>query len=291
MKKIFVILFAGAMLSALSCSKIDNVPTYEDINFIITVCDPCAEPSTKALKSGWVSGDVLNIWFNTHVDYTPNLTLTYNGSTWVASKVSTDILDELGTSGYMKVIWEGNNNLANTFTPSTSGSHTHFNTKDNVPLSRVLTNRQVGYTYNSGTKTLTASISELVDYTSVQITVPGLPSGDWSIKSAMMEPLNYIELQTGSQILKNTLSGDSYILGQSGTDGHVFVAGNIVYSYKSGSHDISFTLTNGTNTYVFNAGSKTLTYNRSNAYTYPLVAIKLPTFDGEAATPVKWIKQ
>ena len=86
------------MLSVLSCSKIDNVPTYEDINFNITVCNPDAEPSTKALKSGWVSGDVLNIWFNTHVEYIPNLTLTYNGSTWVASKVSTAILDGLGTT-------------------------------------------------------------------------------------------------------------------------------------------------------------------------------------------------
>ena len=291
MKKYFALMMAGALLSMLSCSKENKVESYEDINFNITVCNPNDGPATKALKSGWVAGDVLNIWFNTHVDYTPNLTLTYNGSTWTASKVSTDILDELGTDGSLKVIWEGNNNFTGTFNPVTDGSNTRFNTISSVPVSRVLCNGQVGYTYDAGTKTLTASINELVDYASVQITVPGLPAGDWSIKSAFMEPLTAIEVRNGSELYKYSGSADTYILGQAGADGHVFVAGNIVYSYKSGAHDISFTLTNGTNTYVYGAGSKTLVYSRGSAYSFPLVTIKLPTFDGEDSTPAHWIKQ
>lgn len=291
MKKHFAILFAGAALAVLSCSKIDNVDSYEDIHLNITVCNPGGDPSTKALKSGWVSGDVLNIWFNGRADYKPNLTLTYNGSTWDASKVSTDILDGIATHSNFKVIWEGNNDLAHTFTPSTSGTNTRFNAKDDVPVSRVLFNSQVGYTYDPDTKTLTANISELYDITSVQVTVPGLPAGDWSIKSPIMEAINYVEIETGSHISISTWYADKYILGQPAADGHVFVAGTIAFSYKSGSHEIRFTLTDGTDTYAYEAGSKTLTFNRGDAYAYPFVAIKLPAFDGEDSAPVYWIKQ
>jgi len=289
MKKHFVILLAGAMLAALSCSKIDN--SFEDIHFNITVCNPDGAPSTKALKSGWVNGDVLNIWFGSHADYTPNITLTYNGSTWVASKVSTDILDELGTSGSFKVIWEGNNDLANTFTPSTSGSYTCFTLKDAASLSRVLISNQIGYTYVSETKTLTATINELQDLTSLQVTVPGLAGDGWRLKSAMMVPLNYIEVQNGLKINAIAGAANSYILGQLAADGHVFVAVNIPFTYRTSSNEISFTLTDGTSTYVYNAGNKSLTYNRGDAYSYPFLGIKLPAFDGEDPTPANWIKQ
>ena len=295
MKKAIVLLAAAAMFAALSCSKIENTnpsDEFQEIQVNITVGDPDGAPSTKALKTGWVSGDVLNLWFDSNCDATPNLTLTYNGSAWEASKVSTAILGALKTSGKLKVIWEGNNDLKGKYDAVIDGSEMQFKPKSTTSVSRVLAHGNLEYTYTSGTKTLTASINNLNSYTAMQVTVPGLGGSGWTLTSEQLRALTYFSVDTGT-IRYSTWDVGSPILGQPGADGCVFVAADINdNNYYAAAQTYTFTLTDGVNIYVYTTPSpRSIVLLRGTRYAYPFTAAKLPEFDGEAATPVHWIKQ
>lgn len=292
MKKFYSILLIGALTAFISCTKEEIPESYQEINCNISVCPIDTYSATKALKAGWVNGDILNIWFDSNKDLTPNLTLTFNGTSWVASKVSTTILDALMASGgKIKVLWEGNNNLSGTFDASVNGSsNAVFTTKDAVAVSRILAMANINYTYESSTKTLTANISDLKDYTALQVTVPGLAGAGWKIHSESMHALNYISIENAAFSF-STWYADKDILGQTGEDGYVFYAGEIASKYFESTLPFEFTITDGDNSYKYTTDAHTLTLNRGTQVSYPFKAIKLPTFDGEAATPVKWIKQ
>ena len=86
MKKLFIIL--SAVLTLAACSKSElaeiNEPKQEEavstpVTFNVTVNEA---GTTKALKSDWANGDIIYVKFK-GID-TKFLTLTYNGSTWVA---------------------------------------------------------------------------------------------------------------------------------------------------------------------------------------------------------------
>lgn len=291
MKKFYSILIIGALTTIISCTKAEMPESYQDINCNISVCQIDDSPATKALKTGWANGDILNIWFDSNKDFTPNLTLTYNGSTWDASKVSTTILDALKASGgTIKVLWEGNNDLSGTFVASEYGSSTQFTTKDAVAVSRILAKANINYTYESSTKTLSANISDLHDYTAIQVTVPGLVGEGWMIHSESMHALAYIDIQNAA-IGRSTYYANKNILGQTGVDGYVFYAGEIKSDYFNSALPFEFTLTDGVNSYKYTTVAHELILNRGTSTAYPFKAIKLPTFDGEAATPANWIKQ
>ncbi len=294
MKKAIVLLAAAAMFAALSCSKIENTnpsDEFQEIQVNITVGDPDGAPSTKALKTGWVSGDVLNLWFDSNCDATPNLTLTYNGSAWEASKVSTAILDALKTSGRLKVIWEGNNDLKGKYDAVIDGTSVQFTPKSTTSVARVLAHGNLEYTYTSGTKTLSATINALNSYTAMQVTVPGLSGSGWILTSGQLHALNYFSVNTGSISYSTWYTGYP-ILGQPGDDGYVFVAAEIPGAYYNAAQTYTFTLTDGVNTYVYTTPlPRSIVLLRGTSVAYPFTAVKLPEFDGEVATPVYWIKQ
>ena len=294
MKKAMVLLAAAAMFAALSCSKIENTnpsDEFQEIQVNITVGDPDGAPSTKALKTGWVAGDVLNLWFDSNYDATPNLTLTYNGSAWEASKVSTAILDALKDSGQLKVIWEGNNDLKGKYDAVIDGTSVQFKPKSTTSVARVLAHGNLSYTYTSGTKTLSATINALNSYTAMQVTVPGLSGSGWILTSDQLHALTYFSVNTGA-ISYSTWYEGYPILGQPGVDGYVFVAASIPSACYDAAQTYTFTLTDGVNTSVYTTPSpRSIVLLRGTRYAYPFTAVKLPEFDGEAATPVHWIKQ
>ena len=120
MKK--TILLAGFALMAAfsSCNKSEmpEAATTDGIKLNITVAD--LSPETKAVKSGWVSGDKLNLYFEgwnesaTPDNYQkePDMILKYDGTKWqVESQVASLSSRLKSTGGKFTALWESGNDL------------------------------------------------------------------------------------------------------------------------------------------------------------------------------------
>ena len=123
MKKIFYLLAAAATLLAASCNKIETTEqeiTPDAIQLNIKVANLTGTPDTKAAKTGWVSGDKINIWFddwnNTEPveNHIPDMVITYDGSVWKVSSQVSGLSARLKAkaNGKLTALFEGYNNLS-----------------------------------------------------------------------------------------------------------------------------------------------------------------------------------
>lgn len=121
MKKIFYLLAAAATLLAASCNKIETTEqeiTPDAIQLNIKVANLTDTPDTKAAKTGWVSGDKINIWFddwnNTEPveNHIPDMVITYDGSVWKVSSQVSGLSARLNANGKLTALFEGYNNLS-----------------------------------------------------------------------------------------------------------------------------------------------------------------------------------
>ncbi len=289
MKKI--VFMALAFAAVLSCTKTksESDELYQDVRVNISV----EGPETKALKTGWENGDVINIWFVGHASATPDMTITYDGSDWNPSKVLTSVLDALPASGGKLVaIWEGYNDLAGSYNAKVDGEgFAKFYSKNADKM--VLCWMPIAFTYDSATKTITATLSSQRSRRSAQITVPGITAGDWTLNCPVLAKANYFAVREGetSIVYQSSFSSDSPASGYSAADGYVFVFGEIANAARTaGSAEFVFTLSDGTNSYEYNAGTKPIVYSSGNTGAFPFMAVKLPTFDGEGVQTY-WKKQ
>lgn len=288
MKKI--VFMALAFAAVLSCTKTksESDELYQDVRVNISV----EGPETKALKTGWENGDVINIWFDGHASVTPDMTITYDGSKWNPSKVLTSVLDALPASGGKLVaIWEGYNDLAGSYKATVAGEFVNFYSKNADKM--VLCWMPIAFTYDSATKTITATLSSQRSRRSAQITVPGISAGDWTLECPVLAKANYFAVREGesSIVYQGAFSSGTPASGYSAADGYVFVFAEIATAARTaGSAEFVFTLSDGTDSYEYNAGTKPIVYSSGNTGAFPFMAVKLPTFDGEGAQ-TNWKKQ
>ncbi len=265
MKKTYILLAAAAILAAaVSCNK-DQDSTPKGVKVNITVAD--LNPDTKAVKSGWTSGDKINIWFDRAESLTPHLIITYDGSKWVPGTINPTAEAALKTddTGTFRYLFEATNNLAaydKPFTWKFAFPLGKINSQDYYsPVLAVGSPRgDVKYDYD-GT-TLTLNLSGWMYITNAQIVVTGLSGNpeDWCLK-----------MTTGSspwysiQDLRNLNSEDHISFGYS--DGHASRgtanADGVAFYYRSQNKDIynvssvspyadhTFTLYNATESYQF----------------------------------------
>ena len=117
MKKIIAILAAAAAMFA--CSKVEIPDPYtQDINnseivFNIDVAELEAATKGEYSKNGWEAGDRINIWFDgwnvTYNNPTPDLIITFNGTEWVAGKLSRNFIPK--ANGKLLGVYESYNDL------------------------------------------------------------------------------------------------------------------------------------------------------------------------------------
>ena len=121
MKKIIYLFAAAATLLAASCNKIETTEqeiTPDAIQLNIKVANLTDTPDTKAAKTGWVSGDKINIWFddwnNTKPveNHIPDMVITYDGSVWKVSSQVSGLSARLKANGKLTALFEGYNNLS-----------------------------------------------------------------------------------------------------------------------------------------------------------------------------------
>ena len=121
MKKIFYLLAAAATLLAASCNKIETTEqkiTPDAIQLNIKVANLTDTPDTKAAKTGWVSGDKINIWFDDWnlkekaENHIPDMVITYDGSAWKVSSQVSGLSLRLKANGKLTALFEGFNDLS-----------------------------------------------------------------------------------------------------------------------------------------------------------------------------------
>lgn len=274
MKKIYIILAGLAVvLGSACCNKIEDgkeVKT-QDVTIDINVAE--LNPSTKAIKSGWANGDIINVYLSDATSYVPDFILTYDGAEWNPSVMTDEVKARLQASGTIKGFWEASNTAATTggdwdrYTYHISFNKSNENTsgfKDYLSV-----NFNVAYTYSEGK--LTASIDTWnFENSSIQIAVTGLPHQSFCMYQEDIQAFNSYDVTYEN--IYPTLYGIARIAGTPNEDGLAFV-GNLRKTISSGS---TFTVVlfdyENDKEYSF---SKTMTASMS-ADNSTVIAIKIP---------------
>ena len=200
MKKI-VILFAtvSVLMMVASCQK-ESPLAADKVKVQIEVAD--LEPDTKAIKTGWVAGDKINIWFgDAYWDEVPQLVLTRTaGGTWAHSEISASVLAGLSaTGGTFKAVYEASNTMFNT---AISSAYAYFpnnewfeysyggSVRDAYIRPAILSCYANAVSYEYDGSTITATITGWHALTGLQVVVAGL-EGDASDYVATFN--NYVD--------------------------------------------------------------------------------------------------
>ena len=303
MKKINILLATLAMLVAtVSCNNDEKIQIEEpgvpagSIRVNISISD--LQPTTKAVKTGWANGDIINIWFDKHVYQTPDLTMTYNNGAWAASEISNEIAAQLKTNGTLWGFYEASNSATTAWTfdddgvPGqcatfkTPGSNWQTGTKGYLTVDF----NNLSYTFD-GT-TLSAKLNDWYFGTDFQMIITGLdPTKTWIMKS--YDVVNWYG-KTQSFYGEDYEKGYSWyklggsnrpIIGMPNDEGLVFygqLTSQITYL-----RDYTFTLYNTTDNieYTFTKNAQL-----NSNYRKKLVAVKVPfnKFVVDMGLSVKW---
>ena len=304
MKKTIILAGFALMAAFSSCNKSEmpEAATTDGIKLNITVAD--LSPETKAVKSGWVNGDMLNLYFEgwnesaTSDDYQkePDMILKYDGSKWqIESQVASLSSRLKSTGGKFTALWESGNDLigyrlkwydhAVWYQHSYNrNQYTSYNDTYHSPM--VVHSAGVEYTFDGST--LTANISDWIFDTKFKVLVK---TEDTGLKGKANDLVLQVKVgETGYANPKGAIvvnrdyimfllsNGSSNYIGMQGavaeSDGLAFY---YVYCDATASDTIIFSLidtTDGT-TKTYSVSGKTLD---SNSYTFKAISIDYSKF-------------
>ena len=248
MKKIAYAFFVMvAVISFASCEREEEMevtpaPISQDqIKFNFTVED--LDPETRAAKTGWANGDKINIWFDGNCEKTPDLVLYYNGTSWDAGELREGV--QLSTEGgQLAALFETQNDLSRYAAEkrTTSSNQTictfsynqDYKVDENgnypvvTPASMVVRCNQIDYSI-VGT-TVTANITGWSFINGLQVSITGLPDGDYALCSSIGA------VATDWLVYKNKISTD--LIGFNNYSGSTSVNKEAVfYFYQKNSSD------------------------------------------------------
>lgn len=304
MKKTIILAGFALMAAFSSCNKSEmpEAATTDGIKLNITVAD--LSPETKAVKSGWVNGDKLNLYFEgwnesaTSDNYQkePDMILKYDGSKWQTESQVASLSSRLkSTGGKFTALWESGNDLigyrlkwydhAVWYQHSYNrNQYTSYNDTYHSPM--VVHSAGVEYTFDGST--LTANISDWIFDTKFKVLVK---TEDTGLKGKANDLVLQVKVgETGYANPKGAIvvnrdyimfllsNGSSNYIGMQGavaeSDGLAFY---YVYCDATASDTIIFSLidtTDGT-TKTYSVSGKTLD---SNSYTFKAISIDYSKF-------------
>ncbi len=292
MKRLYSNLFAAAVLAtaAVSCGKTETEPVRDGNDEIkVNISVASLSPDTKAIKSDWEKGDIINVWLDdTDVnEYKasdgPDFTLTYDGKEWTAAGLSGKESRLKATGGELRGFWEGSNScFADTtwhksVNVSTGQKYASVyfpdyekNKTTGIKTCLVADFNGISYTYDKDI--LTADINKWHFGTDFQLVVTGIYLSDgWTLYSNNVKAVKSVDnvLQNNTkpeiQLSCSGTGNDGRIAGIANSDGVAFVG------QWSGSGSTTFTLTDGSGTYKF---TKELAFNSENGS--KIIALKIP---------------
>lgn len=296
MKKTLTLLgMAAALWAAASCNKSEmdiqepEVPSAtKSVKVNISVSG--LTPDTKAIKKGWESGDIINVYLDNYCgaksDLIPDFTLTYDGSSWKASDLKAEATARLKASGTLKGFWEASNSCFGSgdrweisyFEGSETNRGTLITWPDNdkrkttgITSYLLALCNNVAYTYSENT--LSASITDWKFATTMQVVVTGLPEGKYSLRGNNSHSIASMNVMTvrPDEIRCGPYSSTGWISGISNTDGIAFVGNLYGDNYKE---PRSFILKNNTTgqEYIYTSAEVKLTSENDTK----VVGVKIP---------------
>ncbi len=250
MKKLFTILAAMvAVFSFVSCNK--EIPAVEEqqqdaIKLNIKVADL----ASKAVKSGWTSGDKINIWYDKNITRNPDLVIEYDGSDWSVDQSATVSGAKPSANGTLNAVYVQNgvsvfskySDISSVFgypaaqfsTPSTGVKVDTQSLYTATPLTSFV--ESAAYTFESETLSVNLEAWTFKKLNNVQVVISNLPEGTWVLKCNRLMLRNTFVLSDGG-FGTSSQSYDEYALSTDNADGKAFM-----YYYESSDTDFLFTL-------------------------------------------------
>lgn len=222
----FYMIFAGLalMLGSASCNKVDDkLLNTSNVKIEINVAE--LGISTKAVKTGWENGDIINVYLSDATSYVPDFTLTYDGDAWTPSEMTNGVKARLQENGTIKGFWEASNTAASVGGDwDRYGSYISFNQSNSATsgVKQYLTACfSASYTYADGS--LTAAIdSWTFPQGLIQIVVTGLEHDQFCLTQYNIVTLNMYDI-TDEDILPSFYGSNCRISGIENEDGLAFV--------------------------------------------------------------------
>ena len=300
MKKTLTLLWTAAALLAASssCSKSERdirepeTPSAESVESVkVNISVSGLTPDTKAIKKGWESGDIINVYLDNYCgarsDLIPDFTLTYDGSSWKASDLKAEATARLKASGTLKGFWEASNSCFGSgdrwyiyyfeSNETMRGTQIRWPDSDKRTTTGVTSYllalcNNVAYTYSENT--LSASITDWKFATTMQVVVTGLPEGNYSLRGNngySIASMNNIYVGP-NEIFCEAYSNEGWISGISNTDGIAFVG--MLFGGEDNKEQRSFILKNNTTgqEYIYTSGEVKLTSENKTK----VVGVKIP---------------
>ena len=284
MKRTLLVVAISVLAAAVSCNKAE-VPA-QDSKVTVNISVAELESGTKAVKTGWSNGDIINIWFDGRCDFTPDLTLTYNGTSWVASEMASAVVEALKASGTLKGFWEATNSTASSGWGGRQngheffydGAYNNYNTGNGVKGYLTLGFFNIGYTYSGGV--LTANLNSFYYLSNLQVVVSGndIPSGNYYLYSDQMNCLYKLDIYNSTYMTSNIAFDSQYgsnghIAGISSADGLAFV-GRLRGANDGKSANYEIFLKNRTTGKLYKTTKESVTLSSSGST--KLCAINIP---------------
>ena len=212
MKKRILLAVLALVAAFTSCSK-SEMPNNEQTDAIklnITVAGLSTE--TKAVKSNWVNGDKLNLYFNgwnkdaTEKNYQsqPDMILIYDGSKWEIQSQVSSLSTRLKNSGEtFTVFWESTNNLMSFTNEYFSHSVWYYTPKNN--------NEDV---YHTPMLVYSAGIDYTFDGTTLTANVSSWDFRDSKFKVLVKTDLTTLKENANNFVLQVKVGESSYAVGR-----------------------------------------------------------------------------
>lgn len=285
MKKIYSILFAAAVLiAAASCTKNEINPAENDNSPVkVNINVASFGPDSKALKSGWEAGDKIHVYLEDASSYVPDFDLTYDGSKWTASEISSEVAARLTASGTLRGFWEASNSCTTSSSWEKSWYSFDFPGKDKKSTTGqiqyiVADFSSVSYTFDGST--LTANIAAWRFRANIQIVVTGISfsPGQYTLYSEWIDNFSGIDVRGGSApyycfVGYHATGSDGGRIGGIANDEGVAFVGGLSYNLTAGNSVTIYLVDNSTSTtYSF---TKTATAEVVNDGT-KVTGIKIP---------------
>ena len=217
MKKRILLAVLALVAAFTSCSK-SEMPNNEQTDAIklnITVAGLSTE--TKAVKSNWVNGDKLNLYFNgwnkdtTEKNYQsqPDMILIYDGSKWEIQCQVASLLSRLKSSGgKFTVFWESTNNLMSFTNEYDSYSVWYYTPKNN---NQYTYNKDV---YHTPMLVYSAGIDYTFDGTTLTANVSSWDFRDSKFKVLVKTDLPTLKENANNFVLQVKVGENSYAVGR-----------------------------------------------------------------------------
>ena len=217
MKKRILLAVLALVAAFTSCSK-SEMPNNEQTDAIklnITVAGLSTE--TKAVKSNWVNGDKLNLYFNgwnkdaTEKNYQsqPDMILIYDGSKWEIQSQVSSLSTRLKNSGEtFTVFWESTNNLMSFTNEYDSYSVWYYTPKNN---NQYTSNENV---YHTPMLVYSAGIDYTFDGTTLTANVSSWDFRDSKFKVLVKTDLPTLKENANNFVLQVKVGESSYAVGR-----------------------------------------------------------------------------